>query len=761
MGSSNSKKSQSKRQQDTTIRDEVDLVAKAALEAAGDVELETKVQISVSIEGISPLQSYCTIGYMREGQDDWICIGGTETSMGSSMLSFVHTMVMDYTFESPQRVRLDVYTRQNGDEIDIHVNEKYPKIPEHVQFVGRIDCFVAEVLSSPGSRLRRSVGDGGCMMTVFIDELKILQNLLKFDIQVASLQVGLKKPKKKPRNFYFSMYRSIDTEEDNPLGETVSSATLPQVVKTECVACIPDENGFVNGLFWSGITVSVNSLCRGVTDAPIKIELWESLAKGSDIPLTSCSSTYRMIEASFKSESPLDLHTSIGAIKMHSISIERRETFLDYVSNGLEISLFIGIDFTKSNKDAHLPTSLHYMPPGGEDNDYLRAIRSVVEILEHYDSDKKFPVYGFGAKLPPSFTHVSHCFACNGDFFAPEVVGVEGVAEAYKSALSAVALHGPTNFHDIISLVADNAEPYSAPKPGQQLRYSILLILTDGVITDMKQTVNEIVRGSDYPMSIIIVGVGEEDFGLMQLLDADDKKLYSTTERRFANRDIVQFVPFSKFHDLPVMALARETLEEIPREVVDYFKNRNILSTHNVSNAEGVNVFEEKLNKMKDEFVSSAVAELKEIDDLVIYKIVNEDKVPAIDCGYLIDVAKNAHRGSNVLTLSRHTTSNGNGDIGDHMHRTVRESAQFREAQARSCSLLLEIDHPPGATETFPNESSEALPGLCKVCFDRPIETVLLPCGHSLMCLSCSATVGSACPMCRVNIVQVVRTFSA
>jgi hypothetical protein len=38
------------------------------------------------------------------------------------------------------------------------------------------------------------------------------------------------------------------------------------------------------------------------------------------------------------------------------------------------------------------------------------------------------------------------------------------------------------------------------------------LILTDGIINDMQKTIDEIVRGSDLPLSIIIVGVGEADF---------------------------------------------------------------------------------------------------------------------------------------------------------------------------------------------------------------------------------------------------------
>lgn len=40
----------------------------------------------------------------------------------------------------------------------------------------------------------------------------------------------------------------------------------------------------------------------------------------------------------------------------------------------------------------------------------------------------------------------------------------------------------------------------------------MLLILTDGQINDMQNTVDAIVAASDLPMSIIIVGVGAADF---------------------------------------------------------------------------------------------------------------------------------------------------------------------------------------------------------------------------------------------------------
>jgi vacuolar-type H+-ATPase subunit F/Vma7 len=39
-------------------------------------------------------------------------------------------------------------------------------------------------------------------------------------------------------------------------------------------------------------------------------------------------------------------------------------------------------------------------------------------------------------------------------------------------------------------------------------KYIILLIITDGVISDMDDTIDEIVKGSSLPLSIIIIGVG-------------------------------------------------------------------------------------------------------------------------------------------------------------------------------------------------------------------------------------------------------------
>jgi hypothetical protein len=80
----------------------------------------------------------------------------------------------------------------------------------------------------------------------------------------------------------------------------------------------------------------------------------------------------------------------------------------------------------------------------------------------------------------------------------------------------------------------------------------VLLILTDGAISDIQDTVKAIVHASGLPMSIIIVGVGVADFKAMDILDGDGG-LLKDMHGHAARRDIVQFVPFRDFLNVSIV----------------------------------------------------------------------------------------------------------------------------------------------------------------------------------------------------------------
>jgi hypothetical protein len=98
--------------------------------------------------------------------------------------------------------------------------------------------------------------------------------------------------------------------------------------------------------------------------------------------------------------------------------------------------------------------------------------------------------------------------------------------------------------------------------------YTIVLLLTDGVLNDVQETIDALVDLSFLPVSVIIVGVGNADFSQMRVLDADVNPLTNSRGVRAA-RDCVQFVEFNRLGQDGSL-LARETLMELPGQLVQY-----------------------------------------------------------------------------------------------------------------------------------------------------------------------------------------------
>ena len=76
------------------------------------------------------------------------------------------------------------------------------------------------------------------------------------------------------------------------------------------------------------------------------------------------------------------------------------------------------------------------------------------------------------------------------------------------------------------------------------------------------------------PISVIIIGIGNADFTNMNILDADDVVLKDRKGRQ-CDRDLVQFVPFKKYSYNGEL-LAQNVLEEIPRQVIEYYQHQKM-----------------------------------------------------------------------------------------------------------------------------------------------------------------------------------------
>eukprot|EP00118_Oscarella_pearsei_P012075 m.85779 g.85779 ORF g.85779 m.85779 type:complete len:552 (+) comp36472_c0_seq1:90-1745(+) len=261
-----------------------------------------------------------------------------------------------------------------------------------------------------------------------------------------------------------------------------------------------------------------------------------------------------------------------GTLLFQSVWPVPNFTFVDYLKGGCGISVLAAIDFTSSNGHPSQPYSLHYN--SSVPNEYWEAISSVCTILAHYDSDQRFPVWGFGGKLAGEKS-VSHCFPLSGNMFSPEVHGVEGILQAYRQSLDHVELCGPTLFGPILEAALNYVQ--SEPVTQDNQNYNIFLIVTDGVIHDMQKAIDSIVTASKEALSIIIVGVGDADFTQMETLDADTVPLVNSGGETMC-RDIVQFVGFRELRRNigRDFSLAREVLDEVPGQLVSFMKLKGI-----------------------------------------------------------------------------------------------------------------------------------------------------------------------------------------
>jgi len=337
---------------------------------------------------------------------------------------------------------------------------------------------------------------------------------------------------------------------------------------------------------WEEFEIGVDFVCNGDYNREIKIECydWDEIGAHSLIG-EYITTLNQLIGMEKNNKVPLinpeekekkKKYENSGHLIVNRVKVREEYTFLDFIWGGCEISLIVGIDFTSSNGNPTDRNSLHYRD-GDTDNEYMKAIKAVGAILTYYDTDKLVPVYGFGARLKGS-REVSHCFPLTDNPQNVEVLGVEGILDIYRKTLARnIRLFGPTIFSELINTASDFARLHTTQ---QTQKYYILLIITDGIINDFEATKEALVKASGLPLSIVVVGVGNADFGNMVQLDSDFEVLLGGG--KLAVRDILQFVQFSKYRDRHYSILAKETLAEIPEQLLSFMKLKEFIPNPNL-----------------------------------------------------------------------------------------------------------------------------------------------------------------------------------
>ncbi|XP_039589893.1 copine-9 isoform X4 [Passer montanus] len=565
------------------------MAAPGALEPAAGSVPGTKVELTVSCRNLLDMDTFSksdpvvVLFVQVSGSSEWKEFGRTEVIDNTLNPDFVRKFVLDYYFEEKQNLRFDVY----------NVDSKSCSALKQKDFLGQAFVALGEVIGSQRGRLERPLtgvpGKRCGTILLLAEELSNCRDIVTMQLCANKLDKKDFFGKSDP---FLVFYRSNE------------DGTFTICHKTEVV------KNTLNPV-WQPFTIPVRALCNGDYDRTVKIDVYDWDRDGSHDFIGEFATSYRELSRAQSQFTVYEVlnprkkckkkkYVNSGTVTLLSFSVESEFTFVDYIRGGTQLNFTVAIDFTASNGECtwclggspspwgwpwggcnghcaaglpSQPTSLHYASPY-QLSAYALALKAVGEIIQDYDSDKLFPAYGFGAKVPPD-GKISHQFPLNNNVENPSCAGIEGVLESYLQSLRTVQLYGPTNFAPVINQVAGIAAQVT---DGSQ--YHVLLIITDGVISDMLQTKEAIVTASSLPMSIIIVGVGPAEFEAMEELDGDEVRLSS--RGRYAERDIVQFVPFRDYVDdsgnqvLSMARLAKDVLAEIPEQLLSYMKTRDI-----------------------------------------------------------------------------------------------------------------------------------------------------------------------------------------
>ena len=184
-----------------------------------------------------------------------------------------------------------------------------------------------------------------------------------------------------------------------------------------------------------------------------------------------------------------DTETIEITVRKSKENIEKKYLF-DYLKSGIKLSCFISFDFSQKN-----------ISKIKEDN--LSILKNIFQCIEDYTEDQLYYSSGFGAKTKESNNPAFD--------FDKSKLNSDELIEKYKSHLESKNII-PDKKIELSHLIKKiTSDIYNIYEP---IKYNVLFALISKDIDkkDKKKLIHQIIASSYLPLSIFIIGVGNENF---------------------------------------------------------------------------------------------------------------------------------------------------------------------------------------------------------------------------------------------------------
>merc|ERR1712013_465426 len=334
---------------------------------------------------------FCVLYVKDSKSKQWHCFGKTETIDNTLEPHFEKKFILQYKFEERQVLKFEVYD-SDSDSTNL----------EDHDLIGSMECSLGEVVTQQGKGFTKQLTGGARnkKQTITVTSEELISNKEHLNLKISATKLDAKN--------WWGLGSSdpfLTISKSGEYGQwTVVHRT--EVLKRNLNPA------------WKPFSLSITSLCNADHQRTLKFSVDDWNLNGTHSHIGEFTTTVaELVEGGLKTSRgsaqvfPLvsqkkkskkgDKYRNSGFIHVNYCILELQPTFLDYISNGTELSFTVAVDFTASNGNPQDPRSLHYNDPTGAPNQYISAIKAVGDIIQDYDSDKLFPALGFGARIPP------------------------------------------------------------------------------------------------------------------------------------------------------------------------------------------------------------------------------------------------------------------------------------------------------------------------------------------------------------------------
>ena len=332
-------------------------------------------------------------------------IGRTEVVYDTQNPDFIATFKVHYHFEENQMLTVKIFDEDKKGSKNLNDHD----------YAGMITVSLGQLMGSNGNVVVKNVsgGTGQGVIAVRAEEVTACHD--QVILQLAGQ--GLK-------------------NKDGWFGTSDPFVTISRMNEDGTWSLVWKSEVIMNNLSpkFKAAQIQVQKLCNGDYQRPLKLEFWDWDSDGGHDHMGYVETNLgSIIEGVGKPSGRMPVQykgKTHGSLVTMKADVFQVATLTEFLSGGMQMSLMVAVDFTGSNGSPMVPGTLHYLDPRDLPNQYQSAISCIGGILQEYDTDKKFPIWGFGARINGV---VNHCFQI-GD--SEEVHGVGGLLDAYRGVFA-------------------------------------------------------------------------------------------------------------------------------------------------------------------------------------------------------------------------------------------------------------------------------------------------------------------------------------